>query len=257
MSSTSIQSTSVRGVMTPRTARSPRRITPAIILRSSVSITPAVSASAMMVLISSSVTALSDSVLWPSETEDQLGRGIEQPDDGSTDPGDQRHERRDGTGDPLGVLQRQVLGHEFAHHDGEIGDGTDHEAVAERFGGALGHALGEQDLGEAVAERRAGEGAGQDADKGDADLDRRQEPSGILGQPEGGGSARASAVGHRLQAGLAGRDDGQFGQREETVQADQKDGYAEFEHGVFRCSGHRSEVVNVAAAGFCTKRVIR
>ena len=125
---------------------------------------------------------------------------------------------------------------------------ADHEAVAERFGGALGHALIEQDLGEAVAKRRAGEGACQDADEGDADLDRRQEPSGILRQPEGGGGARASAVGHRLQAGLAGRDDGQLGQCEETVQADQKESYAEFEQGVFRCAWHRSEVVNVAAA---------
>ena len=91
-----------------------------------------------------------------------------------------------------------------------------------------------------VAKRRAGEGAGQDADEGDADLDRRQEPSGILRQPEGGGGARASAVGHRLQAGLAGRDDGQLGQCEEAVQADQEESYAEFEHGVFRCAWHRS-----------------
>ena len=58
--------------MTPRTARSPRRSTPEIILRSSVSITPAVSASAMMVLISSSVTALSDSVLRPSRRNTSL-----------------------------------------------------------------------------------------------------------------------------------------------------------------------------------------
>ena len=72
VSSTSIQSTSVRGVMTPRTARSPRRMTPAIILRSSVSITPAVSASAMMVLISSSVTVLSDAVLWPKRRKISL-----------------------------------------------------------------------------------------------------------------------------------------------------------------------------------------
>ena len=89
------------------------------------------------------------------EAEDQLGRGIEQPHDRSTDPGDLRHERCDRTGDTLGVLQGQMLGHEFADHDGEIRDGTDHEAVAERLGGALGHALIEQDLSEAVAKCRA------------------------------------------------------------------------------------------------------
>ena len=164
------------------------------------------------------------------ETEDQLGRGIEQPDNGSTDPGDQRHQGRHRTGDPFRAFERQVFGHELAHHYGEIGDGPDHKAVAERLGRALRHALGEQDLREALAERRTGEGAGQDADKGDADLNRRQEPSGILGQFEGGGSARASVVGHRLQAGLASRDNGQFGQCEEAVQANQKDGNSEFKH---------------------------
>ena len=76
------------------------------------------------------------------EAEDQLGRGIEQPDDRSTDPGDQRHQGRHRAGDPFRVLQRQVLGHEFADDDGEIGDGADHEAVAERLGRALGHAPG-------------------------------------------------------------------------------------------------------------------
>ena len=106
----------------------------------------------------------------------------------------------------------------------------------------------------AVAERRAGEGAGQDADKGDADLDRRQEPAGILRQPEGGGGARASVVGHRLQAGLAGRDDGQFGQSKEAVQADQKEGYAEFEHGISGARGTAPGLSMLRTAGFWRDR---
>ena len=97
--------------------------------------------------------------------------------------------------------------------------------------------LVEQDLGEPVAERRTGEGAGQNADKRDADLDRGEEAAGILGQPEGRGSARASVVGHGLQAGFAGRDDGEFGQGEEAVQANEKDGNAEFKHDVSGAQG--------------------
>jgi hypothetical protein len=65
LSARSIQSTSVRGVMIPRTARSPSRSTPEIILRSSVSIAPEVSASATKVLISSSVMAFSGEVCTP------------------------------------------------------------------------------------------------------------------------------------------------------------------------------------------------
>ena len=54
----SIQSTSVRGVIRPRTGRSPSRSTPEISWRSPASSTPAPSASAISVLISSSVTVL-------------------------------------------------------------------------------------------------------------------------------------------------------------------------------------------------------
>ena len=62
----SIQSTSVRGVMMPRTGRSPRRMTPEIMSRSSGSITPALAASATTVRISSSVTALAGASRRPS-----------------------------------------------------------------------------------------------------------------------------------------------------------------------------------------------
>ena len=109
-SSRSIQSTSVRGVITPRTARSPRRRTPAIMLRSSVSITPAVSASATTVLISSSVTASRGSVSRPKRPEDQPGRGVEQARRRGGDPGDQRHRGRDRAGDPSALRSARCLG---------------------------------------------------------------------------------------------------------------------------------------------------
>ncbi len=66
LSERSISSTSRRGVIRPRAERSARRMTPEIMWRSSLSSTPALSASAISVLTSSSVTRSSVSPLWPS-----------------------------------------------------------------------------------------------------------------------------------------------------------------------------------------------
>ena len=101
----------------------------------------------------------------------------------------------------------------------------------------------------------AGERARQDADKSDADLDGREKPSGLLRQLQGEGGA--PAVDHRLQAGLAGRYDGEFRQGKETVQEDQKEGYAKFQHGAFWRARHHSKVVDIAAAGLRSESVIR
>ena len=57
---------SVIGVISARTGRSPSRSTPAIMSRSPLSMTPADSASAINVLISSSVTVASLDSLRPS-----------------------------------------------------------------------------------------------------------------------------------------------------------------------------------------------
>ena len=61
LASASSQSIRLRGVITPRTGRSARRMMPLIICRSLSSMTPAVSASATTERSSSSVT-----VWWPS-----------------------------------------------------------------------------------------------------------------------------------------------------------------------------------------------
>ncbi len=54
------------------------------------------------------------------------------------------------------------------------------------------HAVRDQDLVERRADRRAREGAGQNADQGDADLNGREEPAGIVEQRKGGAGARAA-----------------------------------------------------------------
>ena len=79
------------------------------------------------------------------------------------------------------------------------------------------------------AQRGAREGAGQDADEGDADLDRGQEPARILHENQGRAGAGAALLGHGLEAGAAGGDDGEFGKSEDAVEGDESESDDQFE----------------------------
>jgi hypothetical protein len=52
----------------------------------------------------------------------------------------------------------------------------------------------------------------------------------IFGQRESGGRTLPAHVGHRLEAGLAGRDNSEFGEGEEAVKPDQNQRDEQFEH---------------------------
>ena len=67
-----------------------------------------------------------------------------------------------------------------------------------------------QNLRQASTQGRARKGAGEDAHEGDADLDRREEASGILHQLQGDSRARTALFSHGLQTGTAGGNDGEF-----------------------------------------------
>ncbi len=87
---TSSHSTSVRGVIRPTTVRSASRMTPEIISRSWLSMTPAASASTMSMEISSSDTWLSLLFGLAEDAEHEAGRGIQQPDGRTGDAGECR-----------------------------------------------------------------------------------------------------------------------------------------------------------------------
>jgi hypothetical protein len=135
----------------------------------------------------------------PHEAEQQPGRGVEQRDERARDARHERHRRRHRAGDALRALQREVLGHQLPDHHGQIGDHHDDEAVADGLRGGVRNADALEKPGQALAERGAREGAGQDADQGDADLDGREEPAGILRQREGSRGAGTALVGHGLE----------------------------------------------------------
>ncbi len=95
----------------------------------------------------------------------------------------------------------------------------------------------EQDALKCLGKAGAAEGRRECADHGDADLYRREETIGVLGQFQC--DCRAMATKRRLlfQAALARRDDRDLGSREESVCKDENKNNQQFEH---YCSCHSS-----------------
>jgi len=164
------------------------------------------------------------------QAEDQIGRGVEQPADRRRGTRDDGHGRCHGAGQRLGMAERQALGRQLAHHDREIGNERDDEAEAERLRHPSWHTEAHQPSAEAAAEGRTGEGAGEDANQRDANLDRREEAPRILGKRQRGGRAGVARLGHGAQAAPPGGDDGEFREREDAVQQHQDQDEGEIEH---------------------------
>ena len=176
----SIQAISVRGVMIARTGLSARRSTRSIMSRSSVSSTPACAPSTSSAFSSSSVTVWRGARCRPNSAQHRRGRPVEQPDDRPADarhPGDRR---RDPRRDVLRPAQGEVLRHQFAQHQGQVGGHHHHQGQRQR----LGHRRQIRDAGEPVLQMhgdpRTAEHAGQHADQGDADLHGGQEALRVL-----------------------------------------------------------------------------
>ena len=153
----------------------------------------------------------------PEQGQHQLARPVEHPDQRGGDAGDDPHHRGHARGDLFRRAQGDLLGHQFADDQRQIGDRHHHRPDTDRLREGGRHAGLDQACGEARTQRRAGEGARKDADQRDADLHAGQEAAGILGQPDGRRGPLAALVGQQLQPRGAGRDDGQFGHRQKAV----------------------------------------
>ena len=66
----------------------------------------------------------------PEQAEQQCGRAIEQPDQRCGDPAEHLHRRGRDHCDRLGRAQRHLLGHQFTHHQAEIGGHRDGDGKA-------------------------------------------------------------------------------------------------------------------------------
>jgi hypothetical protein len=87
--------------------------------------------------------------------KEKLARLVQKPDQRCADHRKERHRRGHAHGDRLGVAERDLLGHEFAHDQADIGDRDDHAAHAQRCGPVGGYALFHQPQLQPEAQRRA------------------------------------------------------------------------------------------------------
>ena len=108
------------------------------------------------------------------------------------------------------MAQGELLGNKLADDDGKERDEADHDTKPEGFGNSGRDPVRGQNLRQASTQGRARKGAGEDAHEGDADLDRREEASGILHQLQGDFRARTAFFSHGLETGTAGGNDGEF-----------------------------------------------
>ena len=110
--------------------------------------------------------------LLAEQPEHQLAGHVQEPYKRRPDLGDQDHGRRHAGGDRFRSPQRDLLRHQLADDQRQIGDGDDNGADAQGIRPVVRQPLQFKPVGEPGTEGRAGEGAGKDADQGDADLDR-------------------------------------------------------------------------------------
>jgi hypothetical protein len=79
------------------------------------------------------------------------------------------------------LAQCDLLWHQFADDERDIGDDSNHQPDARRLGHNGWNAHGEKPLAQPQSKRGTRKGAGQDTNKRDADLDRREEFARIFG----------------------------------------------------------------------------
>jgi hypothetical protein len=172
--------TSPRGTISEPIWRSSRRNTLRTMVCSCDSITPAVVPSASMAWISSSVTALPLFSFTPSRRSNARVEVDSSSTKGLVAMASQLMGRATRRARSRGGLAN-ALGHQFADHDGEVGDRDHHQA-----GGAVAAVGLGRPATRARRQRRGQRGLADDAvehaDRGDADLDGGQEPRRVLAQ---------------------------------------------------------------------------
>jgi hypothetical protein len=162
---------------------------------------------------------------------------IQERHDGRTNPRQRRHGGRHPDGNSFRIAQRDLLRHQFADHQGEVRDDRHDEADAERLGDPHAQTQINEPFGETLPERGSGKGAGEDADQGDADLDAREKAARIGCQRQRAPRADDLAVDQRLQSAAPGRDNGEFREREKSVDQDQRDDDRQFDE------NHRQNII--------------
>ena len=152
------------------------------------------------------------------QPQDQTARCIEKPDQRCSHLGQQCHGRRYTACNRFRLTQCDLLWHEFADNQRQIGDDHDHRTDANSIGKGWRQALPKKPARQTGTQRRAGKCTRQNADQRDADLDGGQETAGIIGKLDGHAGAAAALVGHYPQSRWAGGNHCEFRHGENTIE---------------------------------------
>ena len=154
--------------------------------------------------------------------EDEMARPVEQPHERRGDAREQHHDRRHPHGNGFGAAQRELLWHEFADNQRQIGGDHDHHGKAGFFGQMRRQAKPQrQPIAHRHRQRGTGIGTVDDAHQSDADLHARQEAVRILGQRQRGAGTAGTPFSQSAQPRPPGRDDGEFRHGKKAVEQDQ------------------------------------
>ncbi len=168
----------------------------------------------------------------------------QQADEQRADAGHEPHDRREEGLDEadraghqerqaLGEVQRHGLRHQLADDDrGQRDDERDHhegDGVGRR-GAQVDQRDALEQVAEAIGEARGANGAGQEPEEGDRDLDRGQEAAGFVGQASGRSRGAAAVIGQLAEAVALDGDQGHLAGGEEAADEDEDDDNQEFHH---------------------------
>ena len=126
-----------------------------------------------------------DHVADAQRTQEQRGGALQHPDGGPQHDGDHLDRPGDERRERLRHMKGQRLGDELAEHHRQVRDDAEGEREI-RPGG--------QQIAEQSAHERLGEGADEDADRRDPDLDGGDDPHGVVHQAQGGARARTAGL---------------------------------------------------------------
>ena len=132
---------------------------------------------------------------YSEQAGDKLDAARKQPYEGRRHLGEHLHRPCDEYGDLFGAFHADALGHQLAEDDREVGYGDDDKYLGDRNGRAERHAQRCEHRAEAAGQRFARIDTRQDADQGDAYLNRGKESVRVLSQLEGFGGRLVALLG--------------------------------------------------------------
>ena len=123
----------------------------------------------------------------------------------------------------------EPLRHQFAEHDCEVGHDDDDQGGGPEVGVSGFDPEADEPLAQRGGQCRFADDAAQDADRGDADLHRRQEPRRVFVQCERGGSTAVSLLDEGLQPSAPRGHQRDLRHREHAIDEDESEQEKDFE----------------------------